>query len=556
MKLKRKLILPLVCMLGSALVACGPTSSPSEVPTNPTTEPSVEPSLEPTTEPIIEPTIDPTEEPTTSTSKDPTTSISSTVVEPSVSEDPTVDPSTNPSTPDTPNGELTLEQFNEKYTMNDFFSHVNKVKTEIHMDKKELYQLSQDYDAYPHHSSPIYRICDLTIHINDDYVRLNKVGIRLKGNTSRRKFVNENGEVYTTVHFKFDFNELIDYVDYTPEEEAHIDERKFLDLKKLDVKWNKNYDTSHIKEYIASRLYKEYDVKSQAMGFSHILINGKNMGLYYTYETIDKQFTKRHYSKAENGGDLYKACYTAAGPANLTYGKVGENIGEEDEDANGKNGFFPSYDIKTNKDETDHSQLLNLIKVLNNSSTKIADINSVVDLNQFIKYEAVSYVLGDPDDFRNNWNNTFIYFNKETGLAEFLPYDKDRMFGTQCDWNPTGNGMTTVNPQSNWAQGANSEQNNQLYRKILSRPIEGADKYVNTYMNLIKEIFDSSSVLASFDEVYETVKDLYSDIVVAKDIPSIEFKTTDNTNLTFEKYITAKKAHFESKFTEFASCLE
>ena len=547
MKFKRKLILPLVCMLGSALVACGPTSNPT---TDPTVDPSIEPSTEPSIEPSIEPSVDPTVDPSTPTTEDstPTTSISSTVVEPSVS----VEPSTQPSTPDTPNGELTLEQFNEKYTMSDFFSHVNKVKTEIHMDKNELYQLSQDYDAYPHHSSPIYRICDLTIHINDDYVRLNKVGIRLKGNTSRRKFVNENGEVYTTVHFKFDFNELIDYVDYTPEEEAHIDERKFLDLKKLDVKWNKNYDTSHIKEYIASKLYKEYDVKSQAMGFSHILINGKNMGLYYTYETIDKQFTKRHYSKAENGGDLYKACYTAAGPANLTYGKVGENIGEEDEDANGKNGFFPSYDIKTNKDETDHSQLLNLIKVLNNSSTKINDIASVVDLNQFIKYEAVSYVLGDPDDLRNNYNNSYLYFNNETKLAEILPYDKDRMFGTLCDWNPTGNGMVEANPLSNWAQGAGQEQRNPLYRKILSRPISGAETYVSTYMDLVKSIFENSETLKKFNDVYNAVKEQYEDIVIADNgLPSIEFKTTDDINLTFERYLNLKKNHFNNKYNEY-----
>ena len=153
MKFKRKLILPLVCMLGSALVACGPTSNPT---TDPTVDPSIEPSTEPSIEPSIEPSVDPTVDPSTPTTEDstPTTSISSTVVEPSVS----VEPSTQPSTPDTPNGELTLEQFNEKYTMSDFFSHVNKVKTEIHMDKNELYQLSQDYDAYPHHSSPIYRI--------------------------------------------------------------------------------------------------------------------------------------------------------------------------------------------------------------------------------------------------------------------------------------------------------------------------------------------------------------------------------------------------------------
>ena len=558
MRFKKKLV-PFACLLGSLLVACGPTSVPTNdsptgplppVPTTSTEDPVVDPTVDPTIEPTVEPTIEPTIEPT---------------VEPSVN--PTVDPTTTPnndptsvdSTTNIPDktGELSVDEFNEKYTMDDFFSHTNKIKVEINMDKGELYQLSEDYDAYPHHSSPIYRICDVVLHINNDYVKFNKTAIRLKGNTSRRKFVRENGEIYNLVHFKLDFNEIIDYVEYKEGEEEIIDERTFLGLKKLDLKWNKNFDTSHIKEYVAVNLYREYEVKSQHIGFTEMSLNGTNLGLYYSYETIDKQFTKRYYSKTANGGDLYKACYTATGPADLTYGKVGQNIGEEDEDANNKNGFFPAYDIKTNKDETDHSQLLNLINVLNKSTTKISDIENVVDLDQFIKYEAVSYVLGDPDDFRNNWNNTYIYFNKETKKAEFLPYDKDRMFGTQCDWNPTGNGMVAVNPQSNWAQGAQKEQTNQLYRKILSRPIEGANTYVATYMNLIKNIFENSTSLATFNEIYNSVKDLYSDIVIAdNNLQSVDFSTRDNINLTFDEYIKAKSTHFNSKYQEFTTCIE
>ena len=572
MKLKTKLgIFLTLLMLVATTVGCSPikpstsenTTNPSEDPTTVTTNPTnpeesvIPPSVDPSTPDVSTSTPDSTiTEPSVVPPSDTTPSTS--VVAPSVT-----DPSTSTNTPSIsdpttkPNDgkqELSYEEFNNKYKMSDFFGHTNKIKVNIEMNKDELYELSEDYDKYPHHSSPIYRVCDVIFTINNDSVRFNKVGIRLKGNTSRRKFVNSNGEIYAAVHFKFDFNELIDYVDYTAEEEAHIDERTFLGLKKLDIKWNKNYDTSHIKEYVASELYKEYDVKSQQMGFCQTIINGTNMGLYYTYETVDKQFIKRNYPKAEQGGDLYKACYTATGPADFRSAKVGENVGEEDEEANQKNGFFPSYDIKTNKDETDHSSLTNMISVLNKSNVKVSDIEEVVDLEQFIKYEAVSYVLGDPDDLRNNWNNSYIYFNADTKLAEILPYDKDRMFGTQCDWNPTGNGMVEVNPLSNWAQGAGKEQTNPLYRNILSRPLSGAEKYVSTYMNLVKNIFETSVTLSSFAVTYEYVKSLYNDIVDAdNDLPSIVFSTSDYTNLTFNDYISKKSAHFTKKYNEWAN---
>lgn len=451
-------------------------------------------------------------------------------------------------------GNLTLDEFNEKYSMGDFFGIENKVKVEIQMDKNELRTLSDDYNAYPHHSSPIYRLCNVTFSINEDTVTLNKVGIRLKGNTSRREFVDENGEIYDIVHFKLSFDEVIDYVTYEEGEKEEIEERKFLGLKKIDLKWNKNFDTSHVKEYVSTLLYKEQGVKAQQMGFTQVVLNEVNLGLYYSYETIDKQFVKRHYSDEAYGGDLYKSCYTKEGPADLTNVVIGKNVGEEDEEANNKEGFFPSYDIKTNKDETDHSSLVNLVNVLNKSSSTYEDISKVVDLEQFCAYEAVSYVLGDPDDFRNNYNNTYIYFNNETKLAEFLPYDKDRMFGTQCDWNPTENGMINANPLSNWAQGAQSEQRNPLYRKLLSRPIDGAEEFVDSYMNKVKSIFETSTVLQSFDDIYETVKEMYSNIVIAdKELPSVEFKETDDINLTFDEYLTAKKGHFDYKYNEYYS---
>lgn len=536
---KAKILIPTTLGLIISLIAgCGPTTS----------EPTTNPSVEDTTTSVNE---------GTSSTDDTTTSID--VSKPSASE---TAPSTSENIGTTEEGNYppdydieeqnALDEFNKKYSMYDFFGVQNFIKIKIDMDKNELYSLSQDYDAYPHHSSPIYHPCSITFSINDDSIALKKVGLRLKGNTSRRKFVSEDGYIYNTVHFKIDFTEVFDQISYSEEEENRIDDRTFLGLKKIDIKWNKNYDTSHIKEYVASTIYREYGVKSQNMGFAQVVLNNVNMGLYISYETIDKQFIKRHYSKAQNGGDLYKVCYTATGPADFKSAEVGKNVGEEDENANNKNGFFPSYDIKTNKDETDHSSLLNMIKVLNNSNSKIDDIENVIDLNQFIKYEAVSYVLGDPDDLRNNFNNSYLYFNKETGLAEILPYDKDRMFGTTVDWNPTGNGMISANPLSNWAQGAQIEQSNPLYRKILSRPIDGASTYIDTYMKLIKTIFEESENLDNFETTYNTVKDLYKDIIKTdNDLPYCNFSLKDDRNLSMESYITQKYDHFINKYNEY-----
>ena len=55
-------------------------------------------------------------------------------------------------------------------------------------------------------------------------------------------------------------------------------------------------------------------------------------------------------------------------------------------------------------------------------------------MDNFLKFEAVSYFLGNPDDLRNNYNNYYIYFNKSTGKMIFIPYDLDRCLGVTNGW--------------------------------------------------------------------------------------------------------------------------
>ena len=43
------------------------------------------------------------------------------------------------------------------------------------------------------------------------------------------------------------------------------------------------------------------------------------------------------------------------------------------------------------------------------------------------------WVMGLPDDLRNNYNNYYIYFSANRG-ALFLPYDNDRCLGILQDW--------------------------------------------------------------------------------------------------------------------------
>lgn len=442
-----------------------------------------------------------------------------------------------------------INAFNEKYSFEDLFSINNKIKFNIDMDKNELIQLSNDYDLYPHHSSPIYRKCNLTISINEDSLTLKNVGIRLKGNTSRQKFVDNDGNIYALVHFKLAFDRIFDDINYSTDEETRIDDRKVCDLKKIDLKFNRNLDASYVREYTAHHLYQEQGIKAAEFGYSNVVLNNTNLGLYFTYECFNKQYLKRQYKKDDRKGDLYKMCYTSKGPANFTSITTGYNgnTGVEDEDYNNKQGYFPSYDLKTNEDTSTHQNLINLVNVLNNAST-ISQIEEVVDLDEFITYEAVSWILGDPDDFRNNANNTYGYFMSNNKLI-LLPYDKDRTLGTMETWAPESSGMVDVRPLSNRMIGKNqNSQDNPLYNKVLLSPLNNDLTYQIKYLDKIDEIFTSSTVLSSYKETYEKLKANYSDIIKPdNNLPYVDFSLDKvNNNLKIEDYISGKKNKYNN----------
>lgn len=89
-------------------------------------------------------------------------------------------------------------------------------------------------------------------------------------------------------------------------------------------------------------------------------------------------------------------------------------------------------------------------------------------MNYFIKFAAVSYITGNEDDMRNNYNNYYLYFYTDNSDISnpvqkmiVIPYDYDRSFGITIDMNSNETAITKVNPYSTKSTN-NGEQENPL----------------------------------------------------------------------------------------------
>jgi hypothetical protein len=227
-----------------------------------------------------------------------------------------------------------------------------------------------------------------------DIDTLENIGFGLRGNTSR---------VSAKKSFKVSFN-------------AFEKGRKYKGLEKMNLNGEHN-DPSVIRSHLVWNFFIQMQVPGARSNHVDVYINNRFYGVYINVEHIDEEFVESRYGN--NLGNLYK-CLS---PADLTY------LGS-DKDAYKNNG----YELKTNTDADDFSDLINFTDVLQNTSS--ADmpvtIEPIFNMNAYLRYLAVEIFTGHWDGYSGNRNNYYLYNNAYTGKFEFIPYDVDNTFG--IDW--------------------------------------------------------------------------------------------------------------------------
>ena len=555
--MKNKILCALCCVLVFVLVGC--SVSLTDIPLDGSSE---------TQNQIRFPTVTPTENPT---------------------ENPTDTPTDTPDVPDNPTFGRENENFYEKFSAEEralyytLWDEKSSVQVKIDITPYELTKINEAYLDYESHGRSdstkvdTYRKCNLTITVNGRDYYYEEVGIRMRGNTSRRDFCNNDGLMYSLVHFRFSFDETFDGEEYAEGswgEDIRHDwtgndaarkarkKRTFATMEKLYFKWNKNYDNTYIREVYANKMFRANGIYAPNITLTQLSItqngNFESVGVGGLYETIDKKFIERNFDEANTGGDLYKCTYRG-GRADLS---SASNYGVET-----PTQIF-TYALKTNNDreapDYGHNAhlkaLINALSADKNSTDFQKNLEAVVDMEYFARFEAVNYLLGNPDCIRNNYNNYYLYFTP-SGKAYFIPYDYDRCLGITVDWNPDGNAMSGTFPFS-IKDSSGGDISNPLYRKtILSG---GIAKYKNMYAQNLREVLDGEwFTYEHFLDMYNSYKATYekyarpSDVIIqnCKDklrVDSFVFNTdgakdfsSRNENVSVSDYIRSKRAAAE-----------
>lgn len=453
--------------------------------------------------------------------------------------------------------------FTQQQIYSQLFDINNTISVSVDMTNDEIKKLQRDFER--NSSSPIYRKANVSISItipNDKTYtyNANEVGIRLKGNTTRKSLYSENDGILNLDHFKISFQETFDDVaDGYNNGEYYIDsngnstwdeasrkarkKRVFGNMEKIDIKWNSNLDTTYLREYYSYEVFRSEGIAAPHIGLTTMQMNitdksanSAYLGVYTIHEPVDSKFiknnlldTSNNYIINSNGdytdGDLYKS-----GWANPNGNWIGANLttGCSYGVADDLKGISYNYDLKTNKKKSTKAPIKDLLNGLSNVSSK-EDLAKFVDMDYFVKFAAVSYVLGNGDDMRNNYNNYYLYFyadntnsSNPVQKAIIIPYDYDRCFGITNGMNSDNTAMTGVDPFSKNAT-AQGDQQNPLYRYSVCK----GGYYIDEYTAALKEVMNNPLLsVDEFEKYYNVAKKNYAD----KTTPSKDFDNKINSD--------------------------
>ena len=435
--------------------------------------------------------------------------------------------------------------------------------TELHFHiemSQEAAEFINNYQSNHNDSTyhDYYVPCTFTYSMNNEEYVLEEVGIRQKGNMSRTTILrDDNLSLDSLGHFKLSFKQTFDGDEYDNIPELNQfkkvwddssakkvrKKRTLYGMEKIDIKWNRNHDDTKVKQSYMLKTFRDMGVIAghSTIADTTLRISGKE-GINTTYEVlecIDEVFIQRHFKEEYASGDLYKCAYQNA-PANFSSSyKVGNQIGVED---NTKN-YHPAYDLKTNKKKnTTHTNLLNLIKVMNDK-TSSADayktkISQVMNMESFMMYEAIAYLCGNFDDMRNNANNYYLYFTSVTNYAFIIPYDFDRGLGTGCE--NRQNYMTNFSAESTKMQCSGNWQTLSIYWRTVCTTtdkssgyanVERVEEYREMYQKNIETLLNDRIISGKSFEEY-----VYSFPSSYRGNPN----GSGDGNTTFDNYLTLK----------------
>ena len=343
--------------------------------------------------------------------------------EPNPEPEPEPEPTPNPN-PDYPDTGWAAGELDWVFDMN--------VLPEIHIEVS-LDQWNKLLDAYDRDSNTNeYVHCDVKFESKGETHDFVDAGLRLRGNTSRRRPEGNGGEDHRTDNTDWHHCHFMLNLRKYQKDDAH----ELHNVRKLHLKWFKD-DRAYCRELYCFDLFRRFGIwtatySSYCRLWIHVEGDSKPAyyGVYSMIEAIDDKYVKK---RKDLFGDHKHNLWKCRWGATLNYNDIHSAWMGYDDDS----GNSYVYELKSNI-ENYNAAREQLIEFTRNLTQRTGQdfhdwIAKVCDVRLLLRTYAANVVVGMWDDYWNNSNNFYIYFNssdKDNYKFFFIPYDYDNTLGT------------------------------------------------------------------------------------------------------------------------------
>jgi Spy/CpxP family protein refolding chaperone len=263
---------------------------------------------------------------------------------------------------------------------------------------------------------------------------LTNVAVRFKGNSS---FNRSRGSQKRPL--KLDFN-------------RGYRGRSFLGLTGLSLNNNFN-DATQLREALAYETYRQAGVPAPRTAFARVYLTlvgrqtNECLGLYTLVEPVNGSFLKARFGTKR--GLLLKPERLAG----LEY------LGEDWRD------YTNRYEPKSEVPAADAARFISLTRHIARAddATLEHELPARLDLDEFLRYVAVTAVLANYDSFVGNGHNYYLFQPTGENKAVFIPWDLNEAFGghPMLGSRPVQAGLSALRPQA---------APNRLIERVLANP--------------------------------------------------------------------------------------
>jgi len=325
--------------------------------------------------------------------------------------------------------------------------HLVHIEIKVAPDQwKELCSQSRDFlaslraDSLP--ESPFtYVKADITV----DGLLIENVGIRKKG------FLGSLDKDRPSLKIRFN---------------KYVDQLPFGNLERLTLNNNKQ-DDSRLSQYLSYRLFNEVGIVSPRCNYAKVTVNGEPLGIYSNVESVKPAMLERGF------GD---------GKGLLAEGTVTDLLPT----------MTQRFEYKKKHDSP--TKIDKLAAVLAKPGLDLEAVESLIDVEMFIRYWATESLIGFWDGYTHNQNNFFIYDNPTDSKLHFLPWGTDSAF--------TYSVPPIIDRIKHPLFHSNSVLANRLYHHPPTRAL-----YLATMQKLLAEQWNEAELLGEIDRVESMLKE-------------------------------------------------